>query len=433
MKSLDALLLLGALSIFLSQIYYAAPVTSDAFENFRVIKHLERGGVYPAESSAIGGNEALYPPLFSFAMFSFKALTGFHEYFILNFFSYLFLLMIVYSSFLLLRELIGEETKALLGVFGMFSLPILLYRLVTPIPELLGVVFFLLSLYAYQKKNFKLLLLLLIIFPFAHTRSFVFTIATLGIASLLRKDYIQLAKHAIGGIAVFAILQLAYPINALGFSNAAITFPALSETFPPLAIAMILLGGALLFLRRKMLDEINIAIIASFIVLYFLLPFPFRHVIFLLVPLGILSAEVLNIDKRALVAFAVFLPLTIMQTAEFRAPPFEFEEMEVLKELMNYEGENAIASFSHNYALPYLAEKKVVLGSFAEGLTDGGERSDKLAHYFSSNDDEGKKAILEYYKIGLGFIERRNSGFEERVGERKLLESDNYRVFSFSS
>ncbi|HLC48143.1 MAG TPA: hypothetical protein VJI13_03635 [Candidatus Norongarragalinales archaeon] len=451
MKSIDAALLLGALAVFLSQMYYALPVTSDAYENLRIINYFEGGGSFPIESTAIDAPPYIYPPIFSLSVFSFKTLSGFPANFTLGFFSYLFVLLIVYLVYLLIRNAysgtenrnaysgngkksFSVEEKAALGVLGIFTLPILIYRLITPIPETLGLAFFLLSAYFYQKKNYKLLLIVLAIFPLAHSRSFAFTIITLGMAAALRKDYLQAAKSSILGLAVFAIYHLAFPIYASGFENPSITVPALFEMLPILAIAMTLAGTYVIFRKNYKFDFLCASAIFAFILTYFLLPFPFRHVIFLILPISFLVAHALSYDRRVLAVFSVFLALSMVQAIQMREAPLTAQSVEMMREFENYAGENSIAPFKYNYALPYFADKKVVVGAFAEALPDGVQRSSDLNNYFTGGESGQKLAVLEKYSIQVGFFEKSEGlGSAEVNSDRKLLESDKIAAYSFKT
>ncbi|MEK6953457.1 MAG: hypothetical protein AABX01_00495 [Candidatus Micrarchaeota archaeon] len=434
MKNLDSVLLIGALAIFLSQMLYALPITSDSYDNFRIVRELENGKGYPIESTAINGDSTLYPPAFGIALYSFSALTSFPPGFSLSFLSYVFMAIIVYLIFLLIRSATGNESGAVLGAAAIFTLPIVFYRFVTPIAETMGLAVFLLALYAYQKNKFAFLAFILAIFPLVHTRSFVFCLITIGIASLFRKDISKMAKSAALGIAAYMILRLAYPIYAVGFENPSVTEPNLLGMLPLIPMAVMALGLIALMKNKGKFDVLSSSIIFAFFASYFFIPFPFRHAIFLVVPLSFLTAKALGSDRRLVAIYSVFLALAMVQNVQMRAAPFNLQQIEMFREVKNYEGENAIASFSDNYALPYFAGKKVVVGSFAEGLNDGNERGKDLHAYFNGLSEEGKAQLLNKYNINLGIYEKGvyKYNYEEGIADAKLLESNKIAVFSFT-
>jgi hypothetical protein len=432
MKNLEAVLLFGALVIFLSQTFYARPITSDAYENLRIVNYIQSGGNFPIKSAAIGGEPYIYPPIFSLAICQFMALTGFDFYFSLNFFSYFFLAILVFSAYLLLKSIQIGEDRAVLGAFAIFGLPILVFRVITPIAETLGLALFLLSLAAYSKKKYGLLFFILLVFPFAHSRSFVFTLATLAIATILRGDYFQSARSVLGGIIVFIAFHIAYPIYSGNFENAAITTPTFFEVLPVIPAVFILIGAYFLFNKKRMIDEISLSIIGAFIICYFLLPFPFRHAIFLIAPLAALTSQALAIDRRIFVVFAVFLPLVVFQTIQMRSAPFNYESIHAMDRLGDMKETNVLASFKNNYALPVYAGKKVILGAFAEGLKDGANRASELEYYFSGSGDlKRRQETLNRYNIEAGFFEKGAEDYlnEQKIAGKKILESDKYAAF----
>jgi hypothetical protein len=432
MKNLEAVLLFGALVIFLSQTYYALPITSDAYENLRIVNYLQAGGNFPIESAAIGGEPYIYPPVFSLAIYQFMALTGFDYYFSLNFFSYFFLAILVFSAYLLLKSIQIDEDGAVLGAFAIFGLPIFVFRIITPIAETLGLAFFLLSLIAYSKKKYEMLFFILLIFPFAHSRSFIFTLITLALATIMRGDYQKSAKSVIGGIIVFVAYHLAYPIYSSNFENAAVTIPSFFEVLPIIPIVFILIGAYLLLKKKGMIDEISLSIIGAFAISFFLLPFPFRHAIFLLIPMAALTSQALSADRRILVVFAVFLPLVVFQIIQMRTAPFNYESIHAMDKFGSMEETKVLASFKNNYALPVLSNKKVIVGAFAEGLFNGAKRASELQHYFSENGDfQRRQETLRTYNIEAGFFEKgiEDYLFEQEIADKKVFESDKYAAF----
>ncbi|MFH1750912.1 MAG: hypothetical protein ABH863_04500, partial [Candidatus Micrarchaeota archaeon] len=454
MKSLDALLLLGGLAVFLSQAYYALPITSDAYENFRIVKYFQDGGNFPIESAAIGAPPTIYPPVFALALYSFSELTNFPPHAALNFLSYIFMLLTAYLAYLLIRDAHSEETggsgngkgkpavktkppfgldeKAMLGVLGIFSLPILLYRWITPIAEMLGLVMFLLCLHAYQKRDYRFLMALLAIFPLIHSRSFVFALLTLGFAALQRKDKMQTIKSAAIGTIIFGLYHLEYPVYAIGFDNPLVIDPAIWEIVPLLPLAMMVIGALALMKNKMRPDILSTSVIAAFVLAYFILPFPFRHVIFLIIPLAYLSGEAFATDRRILAAFCVFLALAMVQTVQYRSTPIDSQGIEMMGVIGDHPSENVLSDFGLNYALPLFAGKKVVVGAFAEALPDGAARAEDLSDYLSGNWPNGRDELIRKYAIGIGFFNKKTQpDGEVAQSTRKLIESDGFVAYEY--
>ncbi len=426
MRNLDLLILLGALIVFFGQLYYATPATSDAYENFRIVQYFEEGGNFPIESAAIMGAPYVYPPVFSLSLLNLKSLTGAGYYFSLSFISYACALILISAIFLLTKSTVGDEKKALLGVLGIFTIPILIYRLITPIAETLGVAFFLLSLYFYQMRNWKMMMLILVMFPFVHSRSFIFTIIAIGLAAVMRGDIGRSIKHSLPAVAVFLIYHIAFPVYPMGFENPSIVFPSLFEMVSPLGVAMLAIGIVLL-LKKGQIDHINGGIVASLVLCSLILPFPFRHVIFLIVPMASFSGEILNADRRILAIFSVFLALTVAHAIEGRTAPLDPEAINAIASVKDFGGKDALASFKHNYALPFLAGKKVIVGAFAEGLQDGSDRAKALDEYFAGEDGN---TVFRKYGSTIGFFEKGEDKFAGS-GEARLLESDHFVAYSY--
>ncbi|MBI5224968.1 hypothetical protein HY989_03785 [Candidatus Micrarchaeota archaeon] len=432
MKLFDCAILFSALVVFMAHLYYASPLTSDAYQTLRESKLLGSGGSFPLTGSAINSDGTVYPPIFLLAFHSLKTFVG-SEFLAFNFLSYIFVFLIFTSTYLFLRRIIGNEEYAALGALAIFTIPIVVYRVVLPIPETLGVVLFLLSINLFEREKYRFLGFLLAIFPFAHTRSFVFTVATLAILAVFRKKYFEFAKSAAVGVAVFLLYRNAFPINAIGFENLAIITPGILDSYSILAIALTAIGIFAMWKNGKKREYATFSTIIAFEALYFLLPFPFRHVIFLLLPTAYFASLVFSLDRRLAIIFAVFLPLTVASAMQMRTEPFGFEAITTFKEMGNFEGGNAIANFKDNYALPYFGNKKVVVGAFAEGMGDGNLRTAELAKYFDANDISAKRNLLEKYEIRLGAFEKKAYDFtyEEGIAIRKLIDSDNFAVFGF--
>ncbi len=432
MKLFDCAMLFGALIVFMAHLYYTSPITSDSYEIFRESKDLGNGGNFPLVGSAIEANSNVYPPIFLLAFHSLKTFVN-NEFLALNFLSYIFVFLILACTYLFLRRIIGNEEYAALGALAIFTIPIVVYRVITPIPETLGVVLFLLCINLFEREKYRFLGFLLAIFPFAHTRSFVFTIATLAILAVFRGKYFEFAKSSALGIAIFLLYRMAFPINAIGFENLAVITPGILDSFSILAIALSAIGIIAMWKSGKKREYGTVSTIVAFEILFFILPFPFRHVIFLLLPTAYFASLVFSLDRRFAIVFAVFLPLTVASAMDMRTEPFGFEAIATFKEMGNFDGNNAIANFKDNYAIPYFANKKVVVGAFAEGMDDGNLRTAELAKYFDANDISVKRGLLEKYGIELGVFEKITYDFtyEESIATRKLADSDNFAVFGF--
>ncbi|MFH1258015.1 MAG: hypothetical protein V1658_03690 [Candidatus Micrarchaeota archaeon] len=433
MRNIEVVLLFGAIAVLFAQAYYGFPATSDAYENFRIAKYLENGGNYPVEGAAIDAGPYVYPPIYPLALLEFKLLSNSGYEFASNFLSYVFVFLVVGLLYLILSGIFQNERKAALGALAAFTLPILIYRLVTPIAETLGLMMFLACVLAYQKNRFKVLAFLLAVFPFAHSRSFVFTLIALGIISLMRKDVFATAKSAVFGIAAFGIFHLAFPIYASDFNNPAVTVPSVLEMFPFAVLLQVALGAIALAREKRGIDAFSAGIIFAFLASYLILPFPFRHAIFMLLPLSVFAGEAMSIDRKVLIAFMFLIPFTVMQNVQLREAPFGFEAMVAMAGVGEYGGGNAIASFKNNYALPFVAEKRIIVGAFAEGMPDGKQRTEELANYFGGGKAGLKADLIGKYNIELGMFEKRKAeySYEERVADAKLLESDGYAAFSF--
>ncbi len=438
--------LLGILLLAWAQLHYKLPLTSDAFERARVAEGLQ-AGVLP-QTTASGGAGYNYPLLFDALLASVSALLGLHSFAALNVLSLFFGIAFAALFFVLARQIAGGKAAVFSAGAALLS-PLLFYRTVTPISETFGVFLFLLAVFASLKKNNALCFFVLATLAFSHYRSLSVAVAVLFFLSIFQKRFWDFAKTAALLSAYFA---LAVP-KSFGIANPWVIEPGLLVYFTPALLALAALGTIVvcrgLFDSKKREKGLETSkILAAFflgaLVFVFIAPFAFRQLVYLVFPAALLAGVFLerleeaaeSLAKKArtpffggivFIAFVAAVFFSFFGILYSRAPPFNAGEIEAFSALKFIDGETVLAPFNYNYAIPYYAGKKVVVGAFAEGLPDGQQRIDDLWEFFHGASADERKAVVEKYGAQIICLDLKRfaeKDFAGVLGEKMLSNSE---------
>ncbi|MFQ5406648.1 MAG: hypothetical protein ACE5DI_05840 [Candidatus Micrarchaeia archaeon] len=429
------------LTIVFAQLYYATPITSDAFERVRVAEAISQG-ILP-QSTAIGDGNYNYPLLFDFLLASFSALLGAQLFTALNVLSIFIAIATVLTVFLIAKRLANEKIAAFSTIL-LFLSPWIFYRFVTSIPETMGILLFLLVFHTFSsKKNHSLFpsFFLLSTLLLTHYRSFATSVAVLFFYSLFSKKFFALAKVAlIPTMAFLFLLPKSFQV-----SNPWVIEGGPLDYFSPFLILLAAAGLFVflnsLFEKKEQSEENAELVLASFVLGSFALipfaPFVFRQMVYLVFPTvflgGVFLEKIVSPLKKkgrvlqiGLLASSVAISILVLGTILHRAAPFTSNELQTFSALKLEEGNVVLAPFTYNYAIPYYSSKKIVVGAFAEGVPDGSQRAYDLWNFFSKNSSSKlKKEIVSKYNadiLCLDLEKNKKQEFKEVLG-KLLVES----------
>ncbi len=421
LKYVSLALIFVILAVFLAQLYYSGPITADAFERLRVTNSIINN-TFPPINPHIGASGYNYPPVFDFSLASLSVLLGISSAISLQLFSFILIFMLIFSVFFLASK-IGNEKIAFFATIFLVSVPWLFYRMVTPISESLGLVLFLVVLIAFYKNRFASFGFFMFVLAFSHFRSFAVVFLVLLVYSFLSKKLFNFVLYSSVPTALFLLFV---PRSYL-ITNPWVEPASLTHIFTLFSI-ILALAGYFIWLRSKHRSEnINFSIFVGTILLIPFVPFEFRQFAYLFFPVVFFSGVVAsNIEsKKLLVLLILILGYIGFHTIVFRAVPFTNEELSAVAYLKTLPENNVAAPFSDNYLIPYYANKKIVLGSFAEGLGNGNQRARDLWDFFHSFSNSS--SFIKKYKINYIFWKK---PAPYSINCTKMFDSDSFSIYA---
>lgn len=430
-------------AVLFSHLYFNYSfITSDAYERSRSAQYLISNG-YPVASSAIGAEATSYPPLFDVLLAAFSQLTGLSLSSSINAFSFFFAILFFSLGYLFARATLSElnrpvdEAVCCLAGIAVFLSPWVYYRTLTPISETLGLVLCFAAIYFFCKKSSRsVVFAILTALSLSHFRSFMAAMICLGVLALFGRRIKELVIESFAGLFLFIYFV---PRTALGFSNPFVITPGIFEFFSlPLLVAGA--AGVALLVYKKRIPPLVAALFAAPVALSAFAPFSFRQLPYLVFPLAAMVALFLSSlqgmisSRRFRVAFfcaLVVIAVCFNSFSTWRSPPLDSQSTAVAMAVAQYPQSNVYAGFVQSYAIPcYSAQKKVLLGSFAEELPDFESRVYVAQQVTSGSVSPDARYLMQLY--GIDLVVAGNSANSDPLGldGNKLLASDSYSAYS---
>lgn len=407
-RALVLALLFAVLSLVL-QSYYGYPVTSDAFERMRIADYIaSHGQLLQHDVSIIGGRDYAYPPLFDASLALLSRIAQPVET-ALRIFSVLLTFLFVLSAYLLFLETTRSEKTSLIAASFAALAPLVLLRSITAIPETLGLILLALSLLAFAKRNgcsSFIAMLLLSALSLTHYRT-----AAVALASMLL--FAALSRRIREFAAVAAIPAALLFIGASRVHEVSNQWVVALQPLDVLGAPLIALGIAGVLRNRAYLPRalplVSLAAVAlASLPLIF---FPFRQLVYLALPLALFAALLVSNSRKLLVlAIALFIASAAFALAQKQLPVDEYE-IDALAHLKQLPGQNVLAAFVKSYAIPYYANKSVVLGAYAEDTPDAQQRISDTRCFFSNCSVAQSQAIIGKYRIDYVLVDKQEPWF----------------------
>jgi len=432
-------------AVLLSHFYFNYSfITSDAYERSRSAQYLLSSS-YPVESSAINAGATSYPPLFDVLLAAFSQLTGLSLSDSVNAFSFFFATLFLCLGYLFAKAILSElsrtadEAVCCLAGVAVFLSPWIYYRTLTPISETLGLALCFGAVYFFYKKSSPLVVFaLLTVLSLSHFRSFMAAMICLGVLALFGKRIRELIVESFVGVAIFIYFV---PRTALGFSNPFVITPGIFEFFSlPLLVAG--LAGVALLVYKKRVPSVVAALFATPIALSAFAPFSFRQLPYLALPLAAMAALFLSSlqgmisSRRFRVAFfcgLVVVAICFNSFTTWRSTPLDAQSDAVVQAVAQYPQSSVYAGFAQSYAIPYYsAQKKVLLGPFAEELPDFGARVYVAQQIMTSSLDADARLLMQLYGIDMVVANYSASADPLGLDGDRLLQSDSYSAYSIA-
>ncbi|MFH1200579.1 MAG: hypothetical protein V1708_05930 [Candidatus Micrarchaeota archaeon] len=417
-----AAILFAFAAVFLAHQYYGLPVTSDAAELARQSQFLESHQSLAVPSTASGAGNAGYPPFFAILLSEMHLLAGVWHFDALALLSYAFTLALVLCTMLLARRMGCSETEAVLAGACTVFMPLLFYRMVTPIAETLGLFLFALAVYSFDSRKYGAAFFVLLLLPLSHYRSFAVAAASiLAMAAISGR-----LKHAVAVLAVPSLLYLiVVPKTAAGFANPWVIEQSAPDVFGLLVLAAA--GAGLIYsllAKKEGIDGISASLVVAFALTFVIAPFPFRQLAYLFPVAAKYASKIASVDFRVTASFLILGSLAVVQATAYRTAPFSQPDIAAFTAIDSLSGSVVAAPFRESNILPLYSQKTVVAGAFAESLPDGKQRLQDTWAYFHRAICAAGAGLVRNYGVSLFVNPPSSCSFSAKV-----LDNGKLRVF----
>lgn len=346
-------------------------------------------------------------------------------------------------SLLIARIYLADKRWQLTAAL-IFTIPLVALHLgLIHFAQSLGVLLFLFSMYAllrYSSEGGKSCLILLFIFlaflPLAHLRSALVTYAVVFAFGVLRTllDWKSARSRLILLLLAAAAFLPSLPwvlSHSSSFSVSEVANPFLEDSATSaLSISLLLLLpiiAAIALLERKRIRPHLSEPKNQLLLLWLLIPLLIslasllmgkstftREFAYIALPLSLL---VCGLSYRAWkkgslykIFPIVIIPLLFVVYAyeplKLIAEPFYTQDELAALLTLRAQPEGVVMShFNYQYAVPVVAEKKVIVGAFAESLPDAGQRLRDIMVFFITCDADARNEILAKYNVTYVFID----------------------------
>ncbi|HIH15969.1 MAG TPA: hypothetical protein HA252_01035 [Candidatus Diapherotrites archaeon] len=393
-------------------------VSSDLWERQRVSAEILENGFVPEKNMAYSPSAPfLYPPSFDLLL-SLAVATGADYLSAVKVLSLAVGVSLAFFAYLLSRRFFRPEI-ALLSAFFVFFMPRVFRLSLQPIPETLGLLLFVVTLYFASTNRLKLAGLFASALMFYHTRSFFNLLLVSGI--LFHSLHgVQGLKKMKWLLALPLLFSLAYWLERLpaAFKSTQLLNPFVSEwsLLQVLGPQALLAAFYLVFWWKYARYKPLIHWTGAFVLLYVAAlgtgnkTLAFRELTYLFVPVGLLSSALVW-RLRALKGFIVPLALLFSLGYAFYlnfnpAYPLEKEGVQALS-MASRQGFGAVLTdFVTGYGVPGIAHKKTVIGAFMENLPDANQRLLDAKEFLSTSSPETAVAHMKKYRAGTAFLGR---------------------------
>ena len=434
------IILLLAIKLIIS-ISSPFPISPDEYQRESAARTLIDSKFYPETESYVApsGAPLVYPPLpdFLLAVLSFS---GFELRLLMQIVSFTLFFAFLLLFYLFTKNL--SEKQQILSMIFLALTPIILKRFTSFVNEIFGLTLLLLLIYLIlSKKNFFLISLAISAAFLAHFRSFT-VISLILIIYLIHlflgkksKDFRNLLKSfLVSGILLlpFILFNFSKYFSAQPVVNPWINFSfySIHEFFGVIQTFFFILTLYFILFRKEKFDlekdffKLNLILFFTALILFLgtLLPFPainqpYRYVVFLLIPLSVFTAVLIDSIAKLrknnflfyliliLLVFSVSLPVQAFDEKDFKAN--EFIEA-------NFDSKTIIAE--HN-AFPLLLKGfKLVIAPLMERVPNATERMFQSIEFL-----EGKRGLEFSSQFNVECIISRN---ENKLSRDVALNSD---------
>ncbi len=398
-KAFPAMLILSFLIIVLGFAIQEHFFISDQFERARATESIMETGFIGLETDAFGlGLQKIYAPLFDVLSSGIALVTGLPLLSVWKLLGMLAFAIIAFFSFKTALMFLPKEHAYFVSALTVM-MPWLFRRLLNAIPETLGLMFFSVSLYFLLKKDFVKLALIFSAFALFHYRSFL----TFGLlflvfsAYFLWKKEITIKQIALPVITSLISLVWIFPrldslLATQRIINPWIQFMQLHEIFSVLFFAALILALFLIYKKKYFLFTLPFFVGILIHSLFQPGIFAMRTGVYLFafIPL-ILVLGIKELKPRistrlglGLLSFGFFWLLVIGHSFVFEPSYFSDENIKALEALKEIEGEKVLSDFIGSYTIPYVTQKKVVIGAFMESVPEANQRLSETFNAFQN-------------------------------------------------
>ncbi|MBR9707010.1 MAG: hypothetical protein GOV15_01105 [Candidatus Diapherotrites archaeon] len=449
-KRIGYLFVLLVLLVFtVINLSFTHPMSSDLFERGRVTSFMAETGWLPTGNLAYTTQDYpyVYPLGFDALVAILVVLSGSTipiTWQILSI-SLALILFVLGSRFS--EYFLNDKWFAFLaGLFMVFT-PRVLRLIAVPLPETLGLMLSLATLYLLLKKKYfpaSFMASLLLLTHFRSSINFAIVLGLFLLFSIPKKNRMLSFKDTFNFLAIPTVIglfwwgpKLSFLLNIQAIENPLVFGYTL---FSVLGYAIIF---SLLILPIAFKTNPQKVIAAWFSVYFAILLYSLyselpmlalRQLTFAFIPAGILAAMFFKHASkhyflRPLISmFFLFIVVAGLTYGLGFQSPITNAEILATKHLDRLPGENVMSGFISGYYIPAITSKRIVIGAFLEGIPDSNQRLQDTISFLQSEDEAEFKSILNKYEIDAVFLSR----YELNGAYTTYLSKDKFSTQGFS-
>ena len=397
--------------------------SSDLWERQRVSAEILENGKFPSEFEIYEKpQQYLYPPLFDVLMAALIGITALSYVQAIGLMGILILIPFLLLMYFITKEFFGEKVAAL-APFAALMIPRIFRISFQPLPEFLGITMLLGILYLVMKKKFWLAGIVFAVLPLVHFRTSVNAFLIIGLYLLWanHKQIKSLLLSIVPKVMIFPLITLVtyYILLPEGIQLQAVENPfvvswSLLATIGPLMLISAFALYHIPFRQKPFL----VSVFGIYLVIFLgsLVAgnplFAFRESIFLFLPVTVLGAYGLQVSKEKFGVVPFVILIGLVATSAFYinsgiSDPINTAEQNAIIFASSHTNQPTLmAGFVTNYAVPVLTDKKIVAGTFLEGVSDAEERIEKLHKFMDTSSPRDAVQLMHKYNADTVILGR---------------------------
>ncbi len=374
-------------------------VISDQFERARIAETIVQSGYIGLEENVYGLNiERSYAPLFDILSASMQTITNLSMVSIFKLLGIITAIIIGFYAFKIANLYLPRDYSFISAIITLL-IPWLFKRLVNPIPETFGLMFYTVGFYFLIKKDYKKLAIIFPAFALFHFRSFLTFFIIFFITSIYfifknktkaKEVILPIITSTLTGIWFLPKIKEIFSLKLV--SNPWITFLKPHEMFSFLFYPGLILALILAYKKKK---KFIVILFITFTLIYVLAQSKItamREVayLFLILPL-ILTIGLHELQPKlsknivlGLLALSVFYLWSVDNSILEEHSYFNSDNIKTMQKINEIEGKIVLSDFIGSYVFPYISNKKVIIGAFMEEVPDADSRLKKSFNAFKT-------------------------------------------------